>query len=344
MKNLDELLAPIEGDSPTGEDLDDSETFEALRTAFDFRFPIDVGLEEVEEGREMPPPVDWEKQIGIIEDLSDKTKDIFLAASLARCGIAIDDIDTVERGLMMMAGLLETYWEDVHPQVAVLGYIGRKGVCEQIAGRGAFSIPFLNTTILREGRATFRAEQVMNAEAGGPSSDEYAPIKRMLETWDDERKQEPADKLQSIIDTIKRIEGAMKAHADGEEAPGFDTTIEYVNSVRNAYLVLAEMESGKDETEEGSGGDAGGQDAPMVSAGGGGAPLSGEIRSRDDVLRALRAIEQYYERAEPGHPVKIASRRLAGWVNKDFMQILNDIVPNSVDDATNVLLERQDDD
>lgn len=343
MKGLDELLAPIDGDCPTGEDLDDSEKFEALRTAFDFRFPIDVGLEEVEDGREMPPPVDWEEQIGIIEELSQETKDLFLAASLARCGIAIDDIDTVERGLMMMAGFLETYWEDVHPQVGVLGYIGRKGVCEQIAGRGAFSIPFLNVTVLREGRAAFKAEQLMNAEAGGPSADEYAPIKRMLETWDDERKQQTVDKLQSLIDTIKRIEGAMKEHANGEEPPAFDTTVEYITSVRNAFLVLAEMEkAGGDSVQDAETGEDDQRTAPISTSGG--APLSGEIRSRDDVLRALRAIEQYYERAEPGHPVKIASRRLAGWVNKDFMQILNDIVPNSVDDATNVLLERRDED
>lgn len=343
MKTLDELLAPIEGDSPTGEDLDDSEKFEALRTAFDFRFPFDVGLEEAEEGREMPPAVDWEGQIEVIEELSGETKDLFLAASLARCGIAIDDFDTVERGLKMMAGFLETYWDDVHPQVSTLGYIGRKGVCEQIAGRGAFAIPFLNLTVLREGRAAFKAEQVMNAESGGPSADEYAPIKRMLEEWDEEKKQETADRLQSVIDTIKRIEAAMKEHADGEEPPSFETVIDYVSGVHSAFLALAEMGSGSAEEGDGADGEDGASEGG-AGLGGGGAPLSGEIRSRDDVLRALRAIEQYYERAEPGHPVKIASRRLAGWVTKDFMQILNDIVPNSVDDATNVLLERRDDD
>lgn len=334
MATLEELLAPIEGDLPTGEDLDDSDEFEALRTVFDIRYPIDVGLEEIEEGREAPPAVDWEEQIATIEELSTKTKDLFLAASLARCGVAADDIDAVERGLLMMAGLLETYWENAHPQIEGSGYLIRKGVCEQIAGRGAFAIPLLNLTVLGEGRMAFKAEQIMDAEAEGPSHDAYAPMKQILESWDDEKKTAVSERFQSLIDAIGRVEAAMTENAGDQEPPSFDTTIDYLSSIKKAYNTLAEIGS-EDEADEGDS-----ESSEQAQFSSSGPALSGEIRSRDDVLRALRAIETYYDRAEPGHPVKIAARRLAGWVNKDFMEILSDIVPGSVDGAKDVLLER----
>lgn len=337
MATLEELLAPVSDESPTGEDLDDTDQFEALRTSFDIRFPIDVGLSDIEEGRELPPAVDWEAQITLIEELSGQTKDLFLAASLARCGIAADDLDAVERGLLMMAGLLETYWDSVHPQLDTLGYIGRKGICEQIAGRSAFAMPFLNVTILGEGRASFKAEQIMAAEAQGATNDDYGAIKRLVENWDDERKQAVADRLQFLSDTIKRIDTVMRENAEGQEPPGFDTTLDYIGTVKSAYVALAELKAEVDEQEEGKDSEDY-SESPQAASGG--KPLSGEIRSRDDVLRALRAIEQYYERAEPGHPLKFASRRLAGWVTKDFMEILHDIVPNSVDGAKEILFER----
>lgn len=337
MAKLEELLAPLEGDLPTGEDLDESDEFEALRWAFDVRFPIDMGLEEIEAKREAPPIVDWEEQITIIEGLSSKTKDLFLAASLARCGIAVDDMDVVERGLEMMAGLLETFWENAHPQIEGGGYLMRKGICEQIAGRGAFAIPLLNLSVLGEGRMTFKAEQIMQAEAEGPSHDAFAPIKQALEGWDEEKKTAVVARFQSLIDAIERVDQAMTENADGNEPPSFDTTLEYLQSIKKAYITLAEIEGDEepDGSSESSGETEHATHLPSI-----GPALSGEIRSRDDVLRALRAIETYYDRAEPGHPVKIASRRLAGWVTKDFMEILRDIVPDSVDGAKDVLLER----
>lgn len=337
MATLEELLAPIDGDLPTGEDLDDSDEFEALRTAFEVRFAIDMGLEEIEAGREAPPIVDWEEQIAIIEGLSAKTKDLFLAASLARCGIAADDMDVVERGLEMMAGLLETFWENAHPQIEGSGYIMRKGICEQIAGRGAFAIPLLNLTVLGEGRMMFKAEQIMQAEAEGPSHDAFAPIKQALEGWDEEKKTAVVARFQSLIDAIGRVETAMTENADGKEPPSFDTTLDYLQSIKKAYITLAELEAEDEPDESSEDADTVGGAAQFASSG---PALSGEIRSRDDVLRALRAIETYYDRAEPGHPVKIASKRLAGWVTKDFMEILRDIVPDSVDGAKDVLLER----
>ncbi|ANY19396.1 hypothetical protein A6F68_00870 [Tsuneonella dongtanensis] len=341
MKTLEELLAPVAGDAPTGPDMDESAEFDRLRTAFDVNFPLDAKVIEPEEGVPPPPAVDWEELRDEIEALSDQTKDLFLAVSYARCGLVIGDLETVERGLMFSAGLLESYWEAVNPPIdGVMGYPGRAGIFENLAQRGAFGIPLLGMAVIRDGRMALTAEQLTDAAENGGSSDHFANVKRVLDSWDDERKGALADQFASMLDAVARIDRSMKEHAEGGGAPDFSTTRDTIEVVRDAFLSLAGL-SQADSAGEGGGEPAedGSDEAADESAAGPG--LSGKVRSRDDVLRALTEIEQYYARAEPGHPVKVAAARLRGWVKMDFMAILEDIVPNSVDDAKNVLLERR---
>lgn len=342
MKTLDELLAPVAGDAPTGPDMDESAEFDRLRTAFDVNFPLDARVVEPEEGVPAPAPVDWEELRDEIEALSDRTKDLFLAVSYARCGLVLGDLDTVERGLMFSAGLLESHWEAVNPPIGgVMGYPGRAGIFENLAQRGAFGIPFLQMAVVRDGRMALTAEQLTDASENGGSSGHFANVKRVLDGWDDARRQALAGQFSAILEAIARIERSMNDHAEGSDAPDFSTTRDIVEMVRDAYLALAGLAR--------PGGDAAGGDAGEAAAGesaggasaSGGPGFGGKVRSRDDVLRALTEIEQYYARAEPGHPVKVAAARLRGWVTKDFMAILEDIVPGSVDDAKNVLLERR---
>lgn len=336
MKPLDELLAPIGGESPTGPDLDESAEFDRLRTAFEINFPLDAKVVDAEEGAPSPAPVDWEALRDEIETLCDQTKDLFLAVSYARCGLVIGDLETVERGLMFVAGLLESYWEGVNPPIdGPMGYPGRAGILENIAQRGAFGIPFLQMAVLRDGRTALTAEQLTDTAANGAASDHFASVRRLLDGWGDEQKQAVDARLTAIFDAVGRIDQAMKQHGAG---PDFSTTRDILEMVQNAFVELAGLTS--PDGHAGSAAEADGAPAAATSGDTGGAAFSGHVRSRDDVLRALTEIEQYYARAEPGHPVKVAAARLRGWVTKDFMAILEDIVPGSVDDAKNVLLER----
>jgi len=70
---------------------------------------------------------------------------------------------------------------------------------------------------------------------------------------------------------------------------------------------------------------------------GGGGKLSGSVNSREDVIRALDAICDYYRRREPASPVPLALQRARDWVNKDYLAILRDIAPGGVDEANRVL-------
>jgi type VI secretion system protein ImpA len=74
---------------------------------------------------------------------------------------------------------------------------------------------------------------------------------------------------------------------------------------------------------EGSG-DGGG------AAQGGGKSISGEINSREDVIRVLDKICLYYERVEPSSPIPILLQRSKRLVSANFLDIMRDIAPDGL--------------
>ena len=56
-----------------------------------------------------------------------------------------------------------------------------------------------------------------------------------------------------------------------------------------------------------------------------------EIRSRDDVLRALDRLCEYYQQHEPSSPVPLLLERAKQLVSKSFIEILQDLAPSSLE-------------
>ena len=67
----------------------------------------------------------------------------------------------------------------------------------------------------------------------------------------------------------------------------------------------------------------------------------GEIRSREDVLKLLQKICQYYDRNEPSSPVPLMLKRAARLAEMDFMQIINDLSPDAIPQIRTVTGEKE---
>jgi predicted component of type VI protein secretion system len=83
-------------------------------------------------------------------------------------------------------------------------------------------------------------------------------------------------------------------------------------------------------------------DAPAAAGGAPAGPrIGGRVDSREDVIKALEAISEYYRRREPTSPVLPLLQRAREWVNLDFMAILEDLAPGGLDEAKKVLAYRK---
>jgi type VI secretion system protein ImpA len=75
-------------------------------------------------------------------------------------------------------------------------------------------------------------------------------------------------------------------------------------------------------------------DAPNAPVSAAGAPrpaaLSGEIASREDVLRALDKLCAYYARYEPSSPLPILLQRCKRLVPMNFVDIVRELAPDGL--------------
>lgn len=338
MKTIEELLAPVSDELPCGEDLDESLEFDTLRAAFDDDFALDTGMATLADGEKRLSPVNWSETFDNIEKLCGQTKDLFLAVSYARCGIVRGDPDIVDQGLQFAARLLEEQWDTVHPLVDDPGGRLRGPLFEDLARRGAFAMPFLGMPLVLGNRGSIKSEQLIDVHENGGTSDSYPAVRGILDQLEDEARAAIAAQLASMLDSLARIEAVLRER-NVSGRPDFSTLRDSIGLVEEAYLALAGLAVPEADGESGDG-DDGADEAESVGTSGPG--FGGAVKSRDDVMKALNAIEQYYARAEPGHPVRLAMGRMRSWVNKDFMGILEDIAPRSLDDVKSVLLERSD--
>ena len=56
----------------------------------------------------------------------------------------------------------------------------------------------------------------------------------------------------------------------------------------------------------------------------------GAIGSRQDAIRALDAVVEYFRRNEPSSPVPLMIERAKRLVSKNFLEVLEDIAPDAV--------------
>lgn len=111
--DLDQILAPIPGDNPSGEDLRYTELYEEIRGARKSEDDIPMG-----EWQRETRTADWERVISTAADaLATRTKDLQIAAWLTEALAITEGFEGLSTGFACLEGLLGNYWETVYPVI-----------------------------------------------------------------------------------------------------------------------------------------------------------------------------------------------------------------------------------
>jgi len=327
--DLESLLTPVSEEAPGGEDLSyDPERVE-IEQAFERSVSVDITGEA-----EAASNVDWRRVVGLIEAQSARTKDMWLAVYLCRAGARSGDFDLVVTGAAFVAGLCEGFWETMHPALDEYGFQGRKGPCESLSRVGEFLGPLRNATLLAHPRlGRFSGADFERFRAGGEGEDGYGAFRGALSETPDEVLVEIGGKFDAIVASIRAADAILTAKAEGDTGPNFQATYATLAEIKRAVLSFsaappAETAGPQSDGSESSGGDSGPR-------------LSGAVNTREDVLKALDAIADYYRRREPTSPVPVVLQRAREWVNLDFLSVLEDIAPGSMEEARKVLTSQR---
>lgn len=319
--DVEALLAPVSDQSPVGPDL----SYDGARQEIEAFF---------EQSAEDADGIDWRDVIRKIVAQSAETKDVWLAIYLARAGARKGDLGTVVAGVQMLAGLFDRYWDTVHPSLEEYGFAGRKGPCESLARIGEFLGPLRRTVIFEHPRlGRYTGEDLERFAAEGDAADGFGQFRAAIADVPNEDLQQQVDRLDQLREAVRQVDTILMANAEGDSGTNFQLTYEAIEAIRRALAPFAGI---VEEAKLDVG------DQPVVETST--QRTVGKVESREDVVRALDAVAEYYSRREPGSPIPVALRRIRNWVDMDFMAILADIAPNSVSEAGQVLLTRPNED
>ena len=328
---LEELLAPVAGEDPCGPDLTYATERYEIEQAFETSVSIDASGVAADAA-----DVDWRNILKLIEAQSRLTKDIWLAVYMARTGVRSGALDTTQAGAKYLAGLLETYWDGVHPKLEEYGFQGRKGACDSLAGLAEFVNPLHQIVLLEHPRlGRFTGRDFARFQQGGEGEDGYGAFRAALQDSGDGSLLEVAARLSELSADLKRVDVVLTSHAEDGGATNFKPTYDAIEQIRRSALAFtAAPVQEPAAAEDGEGG------ASKGRAEGDGPRIGSRVESREDVIKAIDAVCDYYRRREPASPVFQIMQRAREWVQLDFLSLLEDIAPGSVEEVRRILVAR----
>ena len=325
----EELLQPISGESPCGEDLSDDASLQELDA-------MARGKQETQFSAAEPP--DWKQVRSRCLELFTRSKDLRIAMTLTVASIELDGLPGFRESLALVKGLLETYWDDVYPRLDPADEndpLQRMNIVGSLATpMGTYGDP---VRILERLRAIplcksvqlgrYSLTEILRAESGvAESGKPVVAMARIDATFQDSNPEELGETFQALSDCIAlvlSIDESITRTVGAVNAPDLTPLSSDLGAMqRRIAPYIKEAPAPATETDSASG--AAGSASHVAFS------LEGEIRSRKDVVLLLQKICLYYERIEPSSPVPLLLKRATRLAEMDFMQIIGDLSPDAI--------------
>lgn len=341
MINAEELLKPISDEKPCGEDLSYDPGIQELETLM-------KGKPETQFSAAEPP--DWKLLHERCLELWERSKDLRIATTLSVASLKMDGLPAFRESLALVKGLVDGYWETFYP---LLDPADNNDPTQRVNLIAALATPLATygdpmqlLQRLREAPLTdsrqlgrFGLSDIANAEAGTPAAEgqptiSAAQIDAAFKDTDPGTLQKYSQAVADSIQLIKDIDASLTDKIGAENSPDLTELPKQLLEIQKRLAPYIGGPAGEGNgaptaEAEGGAGTAGG--APAASKG-----ISGDIQSRQDVIKMLDKICQYYQRNEPSSPVPFILQRAQRWAEMDFMAIIGDLTPDSLGEIQKV--------
>ena len=337
------LLEPISAEQPCGQNLDEVPVLPGAQTAV--LYDLDAlrlfgqarspeAPPETEDGEresaKVRPPIEWDRMRADALDSLTRTKDLRLLAYLATAFLRTDGLTAFAQTLTVAAHWLETYWPQVYPLLDDGDAMARRNALNCFADPMAVVDRVWRSPLVasrQHGRFSLRDIDIASGQIQ-PGASETRPEERAIQ---EAFKEVPTEELtaseQSVVAALaalNAIDARMRGEGGPDVAPDFGPLTTQFAKLHRVYREqLALRSAGSSEAAPGEAPAAGGGVSAVAFAG-------GAIQSRQDAIRALDAVAEFFRRNEPSSPVPLFVERAKRLVAKDFLEVLADIVPDAV--------------
>ena len=336
-EQIEKLLQPVSAEQPCGPDLSSEPAFDELTT-------IAKGKPEVEMGEVKKPaePPEWRELRGKSAEFLARSKHLQVAMMYCVSLLRTEGVAGFRDGAQFVRGLLEQHWAGLYPlldpddsndptqRLNILGALNAVG--------GPFSgwvtvVDNLYAADICQSKGmpplTFR--QLLDAKAKVAGAPDFGKLAASVRAADGAL---IAAKHQALTEALAAIQGIDQFLTTTLGAGGTITFQPVEKTLKDLLKELQPFVAGAAGSGETAAVESGGGDA-AASGGGGGSSgtvmVKGSIRSRDDVVRAIDCICEYYDQLEPSSPLPLMLRRAQKMVKMNFVQLMHELSLATVD-------------
>jgi type VI secretion system protein ImpA len=354
--DLAALLAPISEEAPAGTDLrEDPSSSSLYRRLRDARTeardaeraqdapPTEDDQRPLGSGSAIPPAARWQTVRELaIEALITHCKDLEIAAWLAEALLRSDGLIGLAAGFRLMEGLVETFWDVIYPLPDEEGIVTRVAPITGLNGldRDGTLVQPLRKLVLFErptdGSPFSLSQYEQSAGLLGP---EQRAAALPFEVVENEARTAGGDHFTLLRNQAAEAAEAWRALGEGldrrlvkkEEKDALANTrirvlLEHILEASDRFGAPGAQVSSETATPEP------GEDEGIVAAAPGrgtARPAAGGLTTREDALRALAQIAEFFRRTEPLSPIAYTLQEAVRRSRMTWPELLAEIVPDA---------------
>jgi type VI secretion system protein ImpA len=333
MFEIEDLLEPISDENKAGPDLRFDAGDLTFQTLKEFSTAVEPAMAEGDEGTE----TNWPGAVGLcISALREKSKDLELMTALAEAWARTEGIAGLSHGLELILRGVETYWDSLHPgldpddgQISLAlrarwlnwldlpkGYLQavKQAPLLPVATGGSYTwLDHQNSALLDD--ATVSPERRTELlDAGVVSAGEW---ESSLGSVGPAVLRDMVGHLKRGLDTVKALAAFCGEHFDSEdeEPPDFYKLTNLLEEMHDYFR----GQVGEDEPAVGG---------EAATGAGVAAVTGGPIATRDQAIRQLQEVGDYFRRVEPHSPISYLVARAVKWGSMPLDKLFRDVVRN----------------
>lgn len=351
--DIESLIQPISADAPQGSDPRGSALYGSIKDARNTaRAAERASLFDADSAANIMSQ--WRPILQSAPKLlSEQGKDLEIACWYLETLIRHHGITGLRDGFALLDALVENFWNGLFPEpdedgletkVAPLTGLNGDG------GEGTLLAPIRNLAITAVGGGNFDSftfwqyqQAVDTDKLADPTAREeraarlgfsLADVRQAVAASPDAYYVELLDELDNALDSYKQLHGRLRQHC-GNQAPPSSAISALLEDVQRALRFLtkdklahlqAQPEAAPAESTPAA---AGGAAAPATAAATAPGISAGPIASRDEALRRLSEVAQYFRATEPHTPIASGIERLVRWGRMSVAELMMELMPDA---------------
>jgi type VI secretion system protein ImpA len=329
---IEELSQPISEELPSGENLEYDPNYLEVENLLRPRSGPAVGEKG---GEQKAEPRDWKGIAKLAGKLREKTHDLRLQVYCTIAAVKTQSLEEFRDNLELLKNYLDRFWDSAYPELDPddgNDPILRMNVLQMLNQHSLVPMALERISLIeleRVGAFSYhdiRLAQGKESPDGKEEVTDLQLVKQAFASASAERLELLHSTISDCITAFSDMDLIWKEKTGEEQLPFKDT--ETIRVLQSLYATVGEFTptAGDVQTQHDAEGDMSSESVPAPAA-------TGAVNNRSDVIRVLDKVCDYYAANEPSSPIPLLLRRAQRLVEKSFMEILEDMVPDGVKQA-----------